>query len=720
MIDKDRFQQLAEQYVNGELDDTAAEELCRAVTESRELCELLRVQAAMHAVLERRGTLGNRTVGRRVQAALRDPTQKKGAITRIMEKLPPKPQKKTPQPGTRSPIANLNPPRSAEPGRAGVAPATCDAGGSPASGAGRPPAPQIRRRSNAFLFYSAATAALLCIAVLVYLKTRPTPSSLPTDPDDIAWALPDTIEAVARAKPTGGEAHIQRGSKTLALKKERPLIAGDIVATTERDTLALEYPDKTSVEVAAGTKLTLQPKSLPASQSTTVTPPPNIPGVINVPPSASAPSLPALAANVDYGICLILDQGSIEAAVSPQPAGKPMIVATPQGRAIIVGTRFTLVTNPTTTRLDVAEGKVRLESGLKNESVLVGAGHSATVVPGIPLDVVPTTRDPALWPFSPKSPWNYPLGSGAQFAAIDSPRFNPANGVELVYDSFSIPIYAAGPDDPQRLLFRNPTREGAKPLQVPRNAKPEPSYLSLMNVIDAEHLRVYEMTGVKLHDDGAIQVATCSFNSVQHMGVYSDNKQHGSRIYGGSSMGGIIRKGELPDPRALDEPRPQGSGIRHALGVSVHQSALNSNAPGGRPYVWPASNALSNWETAYGKTGNLHLGSLLAIPPDVDLSTLNLRGPAFEIAHALQDYGAYIIEHYESGSQDIKFFIEPTESPDILKDLDTQLVPVLKLLKVVTNNSPDLPGGGGRPRRTFAPPFEKHFNANADVSEKQF
>src|SRR5579862_165736 len=147
MMDQTRFQQIAEQYVNGELDDAAAEELCRAVSESRELCELLRVQAAMHAVLERRGTLGNLTVGRRVQAALRDPTQKKGAITRIMEKL----QKKTPHAGTRAPIANLNPVRSA-----GVPPANCDAGGSPATSAGGPPAPQRRSRSNAFLYFSTA------------------------------------------------------------------------------------------------------------------------------------------------------------------------------------------------------------------------------------------------------------------------------------------------------------------------------------------------------------------------------------------------------------------------------------------------------------------------------------------------------------------------------------------------------------------------------------
>src|SRR5262249_43305970 len=128
----------------------------------------------------------------------------------------------------------------------------------------------------------------------------------------------------------------------------------------------------------------------------------------------------------------------------------------------------------------------------------------------------------------------------AKFAAIQSPHFNPATGVEFVHDEFSIPIFTAAPGDPQRLIFRNPDRTGAKPLQVPLSAKPEPSNLGFMNLIDADHLLVYEMIGVKLQADDAIQVSACYFNSIQHMGVYSDNKQHGTRIYGGSSLGGIV------------------------------------------------------------------------------------------------------------------------------------------------------------------------------------
>ncbi len=32
------------------------------------------------------------------------------------------------------------------------------------------------------------------------------------------------------------------------------------------------------------------------------------------------------------------------------------------------------------------------------------------------------TRDPSLWPFSVTSPWNMPIGSGAQFAGVNDVR----------------------------------------------------------------------------------------------------------------------------------------------------------------------------------------------------------------------------------------------------------------------------------------------------------
>src|SRR6185295_20148337 len=81
----------------------------------------------------------------------------------------------------------------------------------------------------------------------------------------------------------------------------------------------------------------------------------------------------------NYGICAILDSGSMEILAAPQPISKPLIVATPHGRATIVGTRFSLEVASNYTKLEVIDGKVKMDSAVADESVVVEKGESATV-----------------------------------------------------------------------------------------------------------------------------------------------------------------------------------------------------------------------------------------------------------------------------------------------------------------------------------------------------
>lgn len=632
-MEKERFIALVQRYLDGTLDEPEARELHAAIASSDELREQLRTQAAMHAVMARRFKHGNGTVGRRVRAALRDPNQKKGAITRIMDKLSAKRPKK------KDSLLKF--------------PGNIDA-----------------RRSRRTIFLIAASVAVTLLGVTSIYRFI---AHNRISDDEAAWKVPATMSPVARAKPQSGVATVTRNGNTLLLKKERPMLAGDVIATSASVAIALEYPDKTSIKMPGDSKLSLQPAAL----------------------------------KEDAGIAIDLTQGELEADVAPQPSGHPMIVSTPHGRAVIVGTRFKLSASAAQSKLDVIEGKVRFSSALKEESVLVEKGKSAVLSPGMPLEVAATVRDPAQWPFSAQSPWNYPLGSGAKFAPIDSPRFDPATGAELIVDSYAIPIYITAPGDPERLIYRQ-TKSDAKMLRMPADAKPDPSEMKYMNIIDERHSKVYELIGVKLEADGSIHLGSNSYsNSLLSRGVYDDNKQHGTRVYGGSSMGGIIRKDEL------------NNGIPHALGVGVAMAALNGYAPGGKPYVWPASNALVAWESLYGKNGNLHLGSLLAISPDVDIRKIGVgtSGPAYEIARALQDYGAYIVEHSTEATHDLKFYFDPAARTQIPKSLDSQMALIMKYLKVVTNNSPQNVGGGGTPRRPLAPPFAKEFLDKAGTDE---
>jgi hypothetical protein len=70
--------------------------------------------------------------------------------------------------------------------------------------------------------------------------------------------------------------------------------------------------------------------------------------------------------------------GRMEARVSPQPAGQPLVVWTPQARVTVVGTEFALDVSPQRTRLDVTHGQVRIAATGEAAETAVSAGQSFT------------------------------------------------------------------------------------------------------------------------------------------------------------------------------------------------------------------------------------------------------------------------------------------------------------------------------------------------------
>jgi outer membrane biosynthesis protein TonB len=83
------------------------------------------------------------------------------------------------------------------------------------------------------------------------------------------------------------------------------------------------------------------------------------------------------------GTRIVLTQGTLTADVAKQPADQPLVIATPQAEARVLGTVFRLVVDASSTRLEVREGKVRLTRETK--SVDVSAGQFATATAGTPL-----------------------------------------------------------------------------------------------------------------------------------------------------------------------------------------------------------------------------------------------------------------------------------------------------------------------------------------------
>jgi hypothetical protein len=164
-----------------------------------------------------------------------------------------------------------------------------------------------------------------------------------------------------------------------------------------------------------------------------------------------------------------------------------------------------------------------------------------------------------------------------------------------------------------------------------------------------------------------------------------------------SSFAGTIRKGELTS----------GEPIRHALEVNPFAQWL-SRGLSGTGYRWPAFNGDSYWASEYrGSVTALSMGSLPALPPDVDLSFVK-DARVRKLAEAMRDHGTNVVD--DSGWDDIDFSAEADALADFprmnMGDLfSQQLGKLMTLLHVVDNNAPGSVGGGGTPRQPLAPPL---------------
>lgn len=295
-------------------------------------------------------------------------------------------------------------------------------------------------------------------------------------------------------------------------------------------------------------------------------------------------------------------------------------------------------------------------------------------------------RDAFQQPFASDSVWNLPLASGARYAPIASPAFSIDAGGNLNVTSWSHPVYQARPDDPW-VTVRAAERGEPLQLRVPPQAQPDSRADGHLHIVEPGGRWVHEMYQAVRHGEQVIEATCVVRNDLHGSGVY--DHWHGVRAYGGSALGGLIREGELT------------TGIRHALAVAVRRDAMNARGPDGKPYVWPASSADDGWQVSYGRSGNLYMGSLLAIPPEVDLDTLGLRSTAGRmIAQALQDYGAYVTD---AADANIVFYAAPDCAAEVPLGIRYDLRRIVAHLHVVANNRPQTPGGGGQPRVPLAP-----------------
>ena len=108
---------------------------------------------------------------------------------------------------------------------------------------------------------------------------------------------------------------------------------------------------------------------------------------------------------------VVLSRGRLSTSVSRQPADAPMEIVTPVARITVVGTRFSVACGPEATRVMVDEGRVRLTSLAREETVEAGAGDCAGATAS------------RLWSARPLR--SYPLPTDWKGSKTDSAQGNP-------------------------------------------------------------------------------------------------------------------------------------------------------------------------------------------------------------------------------------------------------------------------------------------------------
>ncbi len=184
-----------------------------------------------------------------------------------------------------------------------------------------------RRASSAPMAAAAAVAAVLAVGALAFWRLQQAPS-LP------AAAAAVRLAEVADARLIHAAGGAEAGGDGMAIS------VGDQVSVGAHGEATLSWASEdTAITLAAGSTATLERE--------------------------------------EAGKRLRLEAGALAAHVAPQPAGQPLIIATSQCSITVVGTRFTLDSTPTRTRLRVAEGLVRMRASGADAEVAVAAGQEA-------------------------------------------------------------------------------------------------------------------------------------------------------------------------------------------------------------------------------------------------------------------------------------------------------------------------------------------------------
>ena len=297
-------------------------------------------------------------------------------------------------------------------------------------------------------------------------------------------------------------------------------------------------------------------------------------------------------------------------------------------------------------------------------------------------------RDPVNWPFAAKSPWNTPIGSGAKYA--DPVGIDLAAGIRMYDASSAHPTIRASSAAAPIKIYRGNDPDPVAELRIDPNEVPASTRNFALVAADGKTL--YDITGGQFSGN---KIVANNVVLADLTGSGMPDEYNAPTSTGMSDYAGSLCADEFKGP------------IRRALGAVFHPSIL-ARTSNGDAHVWPATRTPGGW--ALPPTGgNLHIGTLLAIPKDVDVATIGVgsSGPAYEIAKAFQNYGLYLKRPLGGSSTGPQLgMCGDLRSANLPRDFPSQLAKVAGYLKVVENNGPNSVGGGGTPGQPTAPEFK--------------
>ncbi len=321
------------------------------------------------------------------------------------------------------------------------------------------------------------------------------------------------------------------------------------------------------------------------------------------------------------------------------------------------------------------------------------------------------TRDPMLQPFTRSSPWNAPIGRGAEYR--DMPLIRSEEGTINILQrsgpnkgvNYGANIATGRASDPQVTVGYSGSGSGMNlPLKtrMPRgfyNTDPKNPGCDCHVVInDATTGKTYEFfhfqdwkgsTSNKLpYNQRLANVAKSVDIRGKGYNPTTNTKAcvttlGGTRATGLSTLAGLLRGAIANKP---------GEPFGHAVAIELTARQLSQTR------VQPASCMDYSYKI---NAGNIPYGAVFAIPPvskgGCKIEEMGLSEPGKRLAIALRDFGAIVSDRRGSG---VAIEADQDLSDTVGTQLKTDFNKLLKCLKMVTNYDPNTQQvkGGGRAR----------------------